>query len=1643
MMSLKVLHAGDGYAYLTRQVASGDNARTRGELLADYYTSHGAPAGQWWGKGAAELGVSGEVTEEQMQAAYGEFLHPDANEQLRELLGEGTSIEDALDTVRLGRKAPDFNKDNAFLMAVKEQTIAFTQANSTVPTPEEKEDIERIVARRMLTDMDAGVGEAIERFDTHAALSHETLAGDNAADILPDSLGTEDLSVRHSAPITSERISAFIAQSKREARYPVAGFDMVFTPVKSLSVLWGIGDERTRKAVMKAHSEAVESSLQWIEDNAVFTRAGAQGQEKIDCEGATVAKFVHFDNRAGDPNLHTHCAMLNRVKCADGVYRTIDSKVIHRAAVTASEHYNQRVTELAARYLGVEFEPVVKSRGGRPVWEVKGIPDPLMKAMSRRDAVMERGRELLEDYRKTYGRSAPKSVQYKLMEQANLETRGAKGDARSLQEMVTEWRTIANTTSADFDLDSVLHDVFTASENYLPEPDDTASAAETLAYRAQQNNRRLPYSPTNDDTVVNLVIDTLSRERSTWTEYQINSEVSRQLARYIFTDDSTKADTVERITTACLAGHCVDVDSDTILPGVDVDSDSPRLFRANGESIYRAHATKRFTSQAVLTDEKEVADAAKLWVAHEHTPAHARDAAAEIEAKNDFTLTDDKAAFVEHLLCSPAVVAAGLGPAGTGKTTAMEVFARAYEKTGHKVVGLAPSAVAAQVLGDAIGVSTGTLAQFNHPAVALSDHGLDVSEGDVILVDEAGMASTRDLADLVRTAREAGAVVRLVGDPQQLAAIESGGMLAEVAEITDAPVLTEINRFTDPREAEVSLKLRDGDTSVIDWYISHGRVDSGLREELPGRVFSAWHDSIKQGKSALMIAGDRNTVDALNEMARSSRIDAGLVTPGGGETGISSGRVAAVGDTIVTRANNSKLRYGNNRKYRVKNGDLWTVTGIGTGGELMVKHTGSGHHVTLPADYVTENVELGYAATIHRSQGMTVDRSFIIPSASLDRQGLYVGLSRGREINKIFLPDDQVPDVDSHLPPDVAMSPRDLFGSIIERDGAAVTAHAAIAAADAEAFDMHTVVAAYTELAEELAVETIVAAATDESDKSLLRDDWQTRRLAEHIGRMDAVGVDTDRLLSQAIATAHTRWQDTAADERGSFAFLVRMAVEDTDAAKKLPDDDLLWTVEAPMPVARDTDTRRTTLGDEELHDFVCSTYAVIQEHLAAAGDTAVAEVPAWTEHIGAHRPEEREYHAAWCATVREFAAARERDPSVITAETIRDRDDLPRRLRRALEAVDAAGNRRGRKDFFDRMIDSEARAYIETCTENVTTLQARRDAASEDLRTANDYPRWAKVRADKARIQQQAESITAYRAVAEDQHGVTLEVRKAQAEVRIAKDSGLIGRAKRVDAAQQHLDQLNEKLAALDDKLAEMGEGLAPRHEHDLIVFEAGNDAQWNRKEDQAVIADEKAIDTATAKRDRAEDQIELWTERAVITRAVLAEHKPATREQINKRMADLHNNLAAKRAKRAERDKQRDSAAEQVSTTEPVSQTGQQRTNPVLAEWRRKRQQAKAEQAAADAEKIGTVAQQFRHIQKVVTTNGAGSAAPVGVEEEPVHLAERRGVESLSAYTIEESLAQLHRTKNVGGSSPTPNPSGPASPGPTTSPPEKGPEL
>ncbi|GEA90237.1 MobF family relaxase [Cellulomonas cellasea] len=164
----------------------------------------------------------------------------------------------------------------------------------------------------------------------------------------------------------------------------VAGFDMTFTPPKSVSTLWALGDRRTQTEVLAAHRKAVQDSLSFFENAALFTRTGAAGCEQRPTRGAVAAAFDHWDSRAGDPNLHTHVVVANKVQSPDGRWLSVDSRALHHAVVTISELYDDLLADELARRLPVSWS--WRHRGVRrsPGFELDGTNDGLMAEFSTR-----------------------------------------------------------------------------------------------------------------------------------------------------------------------------------------------------------------------------------------------------------------------------------------------------------------------------------------------------------------------------------------------------------------------------------------------------------------------------------------------------------------------------------------------------------------------------------------------------------------------------------------------------------------------------------------------------------------------------------------------------------------------------------------------------------------------------------------------------------------------------------------------------------------------------------------------------------------------------------------------------------------------------------------------------------------------------------------------------------------------------------------------------------------------------------------------------------------------------------------------------------------------------------------------------------
>ncbi|MDJ0396180.1 MobF family relaxase [Rhodococcus sp. G-MC3] len=1236
MMTVHALHAGDGYTYLTREVATGDAARQRSQNLTDYYTAEGTPPGQWGGRAADELGVSGEVREDQMKALFGEGLHPEADALINESVANGATAQGAVDEVRLGRKFASFRNEVPLMKRTRGE-------------------IER---QRKATGKTVSASECLQiRYQVGADEFHREVGR---------------------SPASEAELLRYIASQQRRERQPVAGYDCVFTPQKSVSVLWGLGDEKTSLAIERAHNAAVTDAIGWVENNASYTRVGKAGVGQIESTGLMYTRFDHRDNRNGDPNLHTHVAISTKVQGVDGKWRSLDGRVLHKLAVAASERYNTLIEEYVTREVGAVFH----DRPGtgidkRPVREIDGIPAELLREFSRRDAIERRLEQLVGEYRRTHGKDPSTAIQMRLADKATLETREDKAPPKALGAQRTEWRERA--------IDVV----------------GTRRLRAALGDSAGHSIRTTDGSDIDHDELAHRVIARVSRQRSSWNRWHVQAEVQRQMRTLVFTTADQRESVAERVTESALGGHSIRLTR-------QVDAAPAALQRSDGASVLTVHGNETYTSAAIL-------DAEHRLVAAAHTPTaviantHVYHAglAAHTQRKG-WELGADKKALVEHFLFSGNIIAAGVGPAGTGKTTAMRVVVDAWRGTGYDVIALGPSAKAAGVLGGELGVTGRTIAD----VLTRHDNGLDtgITAGAMILVDEAGMASTHDLDRLTRAAARHGAIIRLLGDPQQLAAVDTGGALRLIARTSSAPELVDVHRFQNKEEADISLRLREGDTSVAAWYAAKDRVQHGMADDLAEKVFTAWSADADTDQTSLMIASSNTTVRDLNDRARTDRLAKGLVGRGGND--LSDGLRASAGDRIVTRRNDNTLRPVGTRGERVRNGDLWTVDTAHHDGSLSVRHVDHGGRIRLPAGYVEQYCELGYAATIHRSQGMTVDTAHVLVDDTMNRQSLYVGLTRGRTGNNLYVPIDRI--VDPHLihvHPDKKIAD-EVVRTIIGRDGADVSATEQQQDAAVAHRKLDYNVGGYDYASELIDAHRIEAIVRDQmgtalAEKMIGEAEWDS--FVRQYRRTEQLGLDASPTLAAArgqrelgtadsvSAVMHWRLEkhiDDGAEEMAAWSATLapEMRRQFGEHAETLLTDDAAWPdlaahlrnaeragkdpragivelrrgVDGAEPTAGqllDEAERRWPLGrdardhsapswvlppmqdrdgvDPELLDWSRRRYSEIAERTRELGQQAVDDQPSWTTHLG-ELPDSGGDRLRWQITAGQVGAYRE-----------------------------------------------------------------------------------------------------------------------------------------------------------------------------------------------------------------------------------------------------------------------------------------------------------------------------------------------------------------------------------------------------------------
>ena len=527
------------------------------------------------------------------------------------------------------------------------------------------------------------------------------------------------------------------------------------------------------------------------------------------------------------------------------------------------------------------------------------------------------------------------------------------------------------------------------------------------------------------------IVAVMEESRSTWQMWHVRAEAQRQVRTADVPVERASA-LVDLLVDEVLDRRCV------ALAAPDDIEEPEALRRVDGSSVYTVAGADLYTSQRILDAERRLVLAAGRRDGSAVDESAVALALLEMAA-NRTALDPGQASLVRQMCTSGARLQLAIAPAGAGKTTAMRALTLAWTQDGGQVLGLAPSAAAAAVLGEQTGIRADTLAKLTWSLDhgELPDWAAAVGPSTLLIVDEAGMADTPSLDAAVQFAIGRGASVRLIGDDQQLAAIGAGGVLRDIQHTHGALQLTELHRFTNPAEAAASLALREANPTALTFYHDHDRIHVGDIAKTTEDAFTAWVLDRSAGLDAIMLAPTRELVAELNRRARDHRLDGNVPDA---VVRLADGNQGSVGDVIITRSNDRRLRL--TATDWVKNGDRWTITGIGRRGDLTVRHNRSQLTVRLPADYIQHSTGLGYATTIHAAQGVSADTTHGLVTGLESRQQLYTMLTRGKHANHLYL--QVVGDGNPHslIRPDTISprTPTETLQQILARDEASLSA---------------------------------------------------------------------------------------------------------------------------------------------------------------------------------------------------------------------------------------------------------------------------------------------------------------------------------------------------------------------------------------------------------------------------------------------------------------------------------------------------------------------------------------------------------------------------------------------------------------------------
>ncbi|MBW8801077.1 MAG: relaxase domain-containing protein [Streptomyces sp.] len=796
------------------------------------------------------------------------------------------------------------------------------------------------------------------------------------------------------------------------------GIDVTVSAPKSVSTLAAVTtNAQAVDAIMRCHTLATNEALSYLQRHAGHAFRGHHGDGQqmatIGTAGWIGAAFTHHTSRADDPQLHTHLVIANVLQGDDGRWSAVDSRAVFRHAKTAGYLYQAALRHHLSEQLGVTFTEPVKG-----VAEIEGIPREVLQEFStrRRDILTALNGAAPSG---PAADAAPVGVlsrgRRRAAQAACLATRPVKTH-RTSEQLRPSWRDRA----AQHGLPTLDH--------LLRLPDRAHDVAERVP---DQPGDRAPGSPSRSPAVHGWSRPSLRevREPATGTRSPASSgpltapaepaglphgaatvrPSMEQLAGHLFgpaglTANKTDFDTRDVVQALCeLLPPTATGDAFTVEWLAARLLDHPDAIRLDPDQNGGAERGLVYSSRDLVSTEHRALTLAAIAT---RAPAADRQALTDALARTGAGLSSEQRAAVLKLAADPRLATVLVGPAGSGKTATLATLHTYWAAQQRPALGVALAALTAQRLQADSGIpSRSVAALLHHLDTPDRETGRrpGLPAGAVVVVDEAGMVGTRGLTRLLEHTHSAGGSLLLVGDPAQLGEIDAGGLFRHLAQPALRPAeLSNNQRQTHPWEQRALLDLRHGHTrSAVDGYASHDRIRTAPdRDTLLAQLAD---DYLKADRtSTIVLATRRDDVAALNSLIRTGLQATGRLPADTLVLHDTDGRPLplAVGDQLLNTRN---LTTAAGRK--LLNGTRLTVTAAVTRGVTV--DDGTDRHVldTATAGAVLQH---GYATTIHKAQGGTVDHALVLAD-DLTAHAAYTALSRGRHTNVLYRTSDGDP----------------------------------------------------------------------------------------------------------------------------------------------------------------------------------------------------------------------------------------------------------------------------------------------------------------------------------------------------------------------------------------------------------------------------------------------------------------------------------------------------------------------------------------------------------------------------------------------------------------------------------------------------------